>query len=52
MNFSRIFYELVPKLPGKIGPVNISKTTIKSFLNYLEILTSSIFPSSFGNLSK
>jgi hypothetical protein len=51
-NFSWIFYELFPKLPGKIGPVNISKTTMNCFQNYLENLTSSIFPSSFGNFSK
>jgi hypothetical protein len=46
-----IFYELFPKRPGKIGPVNFSKTTINCFQNYLEISTSSIFPSSFGNFS-
>jgi hypothetical protein len=50
------FYELFPKLPGKIGPVNISKTTMNCFQNYLENSTSSIFPleifpSSFGNVS-
>jgi hypothetical protein len=44
--------ELFPKLPGKIGPVNISKTTMNYFQNYLEISTSSIFPNSFGNFSK
>jgi hypothetical protein len=48
MNF---FYEFFPKLPGKIGSVNIAKTTMNCFQNYLEISTSSILPSSFGNFS-
>jgi hypothetical protein len=43
------FRELFPKLPGKIGPVNISKTTRSRNQYYLENLTCSIFPGSFGN---
>jgi hypothetical protein len=39
-----IFFELFPKLPEKIGPVNISKTTMNCFQNYLKKLGLSIFP--------
>jgi hypothetical protein len=49
-----IFYELFPKLPGKIGPINISKTTMNCCQNYLDLLNISkleIFPGSFGNVS-
>jgi hypothetical protein len=53
-----IFYEVFVKLPGKIGPVNISKTTLNVSKTtwkfwppqYFQVVLE-IFPSSFGNVS-
>jgi hypothetical protein len=46
------FFGTFSKTTWKIWPVNISKTTMNCFHNYLDISTSSIFSSSFGNFSK